>query len=72
MMIASIYPHALIVMIRDRDSAVQYIMKAAVLNCRDEYGNTPLHLAAWNNSKITFKWLMEERADPVSIICNPS
>jgi ankyrin repeat protein len=51
-----------------RDDIVKYIIKAAVLNSRDEYGNTPLHLAAWNNSQNTLKWLLEERANPVSKI----
>jgi hypothetical protein len=36
---------------------------ADVINRPDEYGNTPLHLAAWNGSKKIFSWMMKNGAD---------
>mmetsp|Transcript_60930 Transcript_60930/g.127721 ORF Transcript_60930/g.127721 Transcript_60930/m.127721 type:complete len:990 (-) Transcript_60930:733-3702(-) len=40
------------------------IAKRAVVNQRDEYGNTALHLAAWNMSQKAFSSLLQNRADP--------
>ena len=39
-----------------------------VINQQDDYGNTALHLAAWNCSKGSFKYLLENNADPVSTV----
>eukprot|EP00291_Cryptomonas_curvata_P024454 CAMPEP_0172156042 /NCGR_PEP_ID=MMETSP1050-20130122/2967_1 /TAXON_ID=233186 /ORGANISM="Cryptomonas curvata, Strain CCAP979/52" /LENGTH=1139 /DNA_ID=CAMNT_0012825019 /DNA_START=308 /DNA_END=3727 /DNA_ORIENTATION=+ len=38
-------------------------VKLKAINQSDEYGNTPLHLAAWNGSVEIFTWLMEQKAD---------
>jgi ankyrin repeat protein len=38
----------------------------AIVRSQDDYGNTPLHLAAWNGSKKSFVWLLEQGADKVS------
>jgi ankyrin repeat protein len=48
-------------------SIIESIAKSAVLNSCDEFGNTPLHLAAWNECKHTFEWLVEEKANPVHL-----
>ena len=41
------------------------IVRNVVMNQRDKYGNTALHLAAWNNGKMAFRCLLEAKADPV-------
>ena len=47
------------------DHIIASVARSAVLNGSDDLGNTPLHLAAWNECKHTFEWLIEERANPV-------
>jgi len=42
------------------------LARRAVINQRDDYGNTALHLASWNGSTESFKFLLENNADPVS------
>jgi ankyrin repeat protein len=39
-----------------------------VVNQRDDYGNTALHLAAWNMSQKAFSCLLDNGADPVSFV----
>jgi ankyrin repeat protein len=50
------------------DYLVAKVARAAVINGPDDFGNSPLHLAAWNECKHTFDWLIEERADPVTAL----
>jgi ankyrin repeat protein len=55
------------IVISDRDSSDddQKIANWVVVNRRDCYGNTALHLAAWNGAKKAFKYLIENGADKV-------
>jgi ankyrin repeat protein len=48
----------------DRDNDDE-IANWVVVNQRDCYGNTALHLAAWNGAKKAFKYLVEHGADTV-------
>ncbi len=47
----------------DKDPTIQEANIARVVNQADEYGNTPLHLAAWSGSRQVFTWLVENGAD---------
>jgi hypothetical protein len=38
-----------------------------LINKRDEYGNSLLHLAAWNGKKDMYDWLIQQKADPGAI-----
>lgn len=46
-----------------QDGTEQARIKRLLLTQRDDYGNTPLHLAAWNGSKAIFRWLVQNGAD---------
>ncbi len=48
----------------DRDNDDE-IANWVVVNQRDCYGNTALHLSAWNGAKKAFKYLVEHGADTV-------
>jgi hypothetical protein len=43
------------------------LSRRAILNQRDEFGNSLLHLAALNGSKKVFQWLIENGADPDAV-----
>ena len=49
-------------------SRKEEIALRVVVNQRDEYGNTALHLAAWNRGKKIFRFLLDCNADPVSTL----
>jgi hypothetical protein len=50
-------------MVAGQDPARQEEHVARAVNQADEYGNTPLHLAAWSGSQRVFAWLVESGAD---------
>ena len=58
----SILENKLILKSRRREQ----IALKVVVNRRDEYGNTALHLAAWNCKENAFRCLLDCKANPVS------
>lgn len=50
------------------EKELRAIAKWVVVNQRDEYGNTALHIAAWNGAKKAFMHLLEEGADLVGCV----
>jgi ankyrin repeat protein len=55
-----------VITLSDRDSFDnEKIADWVVMNQRDCYGNTALHLAAWSGSKKIFKYLVKNGADKV-------
>ena len=60
--------HIMLIDIEDMPWVTDFVarsLKRVVINQRDEYGNTALHLATWNCSKGAFEYLLENNADPV-------
>ena len=46
---------------------LEQFIRTAVVNRRDEFGNTMLHLAAWNSKKDIYDHLIELGADPAAV-----
>jgi hypothetical protein len=48
-------------------SLFEYCLRMEILNRRDVYGNSLLHLAAWNGKAEMYDWLVQEGADEQAI-----